>query len=66
MVILPVDEYQRLLASARPTYYLRGKNATDVDKLVAEGLAEYRAGKTIRAASIKQALKKYAAEENKR
>ena len=46
VVVLPVQEYQRLIAAAVPTYYLTGKEATDLDKLVKEGLREYRAGKT--------------------
>ncbi len=46
VVILPVKEYRRLLAAAVPTYYLKGKAAKDLDKLVAEGMREYRAGKT--------------------
>ncbi|MEK9173584.1 MAG: hypothetical protein AAB594_03380 [Patescibacteria group bacterium] len=56
VVILPVKEYQRLVDSSRvPTYYLTGKAARDLDKLVEEGLKEYREGKTI---SYKSFLKK--------
>jgi len=46
VVVLPVQEYQRLIVAAVPTYYLSGKEATDLDKLVNEGVREYRAGKT--------------------
>lgn len=46
VVVLPIEEYQRLVAANIPTYYLSGKEATDLDKLVEEGLREYRAGKT--------------------
>ncbi|MBM3261161.1 hypothetical protein FJY93_01955 [Candidatus Kaiserbacteria bacterium] len=46
VVVLPVEEYQRLLAAAVPTHYLTGKAATKLDKLVADGLREYREGKT--------------------
>ena len=46
VVILPIREYQRLLERAVPEYYLKGKVAKKLDKLVEEGLKEYRAGKT--------------------
>ena len=47
VVVLPVKEYKRLLeAAAIPDVYLTGKAAEDLDKLVEEGLREYRAGKT--------------------
>lgn len=38
--ILPV------LRQAMPTYYLKGGEAKKIDKLVSEGLKEYRKGKT--------------------
>ena len=60
MVILPLREYHRLLELAVPTYYLKGKAAERLDKLVANGLREYREGKTIRAGSLKEALRLYA------
>ncbi|MDP1689543.1 MAG: hypothetical protein Q8L47_05480 [bacterium] len=59
VVILPIKEYQKLLERAVPTYYLTGKEAEKLDKLVEEGQKEYREGKTIKAGSIKEALKKY-------
>ena len=46
VVVLPVKEYQRLLRAAVPTYYLTGKAARDLDRLVEDGLREHRAGKT--------------------
>ena len=46
MVVLPVKEYQRLLVAAVPTVYLTGKAALKLDKLVEDGMREYRAGKT--------------------
>lgn len=46
MVVLPVKEYQRLLAAAIPHYYLTGKAARDLDKLVEEGMRDYRTGRT--------------------
>lgn len=46
VVILPIREYQRLLKRAVPEYYLKGKMAKKLDRLVEEGLKEYRAGKT--------------------
>jgi len=46
VVVLPIKEYQRLLAAAVPTYYLTGKAALRLDKLVEDGLREHREGKT--------------------
>jgi len=46
IVVLPLQEYQRLLASVVPTYYLKGKSAARLDRLVEAGLEEYRQGKT--------------------
>lgn len=45
MVILSLKEYRKLLEQAVPTYYLKGKEAEALDKLVKEGLREYRSGK---------------------
>ncbi len=59
VVILPLKEYERLLERAVPTYYLTGKEAEKVDKLVEEGLKEYKEGKTISADSLTSALRKY-------
>ena len=60
VVVLPLAEYKRLTERAIPEYYLTGKAAEDLDKLVEEGLREYREGKTIQASSLKHALRKYA------
>ncbi len=46
IVVLPLKEYQKLLASVVPTYYLKGKAATKLDRLVEKGMQEYRKGKT--------------------
>jgi len=45
VVILPLKEYQKLCQMAAPTYYLKGKAAKDLDKLVKNGLKEYQEGK---------------------
>jgi len=45
VVILPLRVYQKLCERAVPTYYLKGKEAKELDKLVEEGLREYRKGK---------------------
>lgn len=45
MVILPLKEYQKLYERATPVYYLEGKEAKKLDKLVEEGLREYKKGK---------------------
>ena len=57
IVILPLKEYQKLREQAVPTYYLQGKEAKELDKLVVEGLKEYHDGKTISAKSLDEALK---------
>ena len=59
VVILPVKEYQKLLERAVPTYYLSGKDAEELDKLYEEGMKEYREGRTIKAGSLKEAIKKH-------
>lgn len=45
-VQIPVKTYRQLLDAAIPTYYLTGKAATDLDKLVEEGLRDHAEGKT--------------------
>ena len=45
MVVLPIEEYRRLSERAVPEYYLTGKAARDLDKLVKEGLRDYESGK---------------------
>jgi len=52
-------EYEKLRESAIPTYYLKGKEAEELDDLVREGRKEYNAGKTIKAESLNEALKIY-------
>ena len=59
MVILPLQEYKRLCENAIPTYYLKGKEAQKLDNLIKDGMVEYRAGKTIKAGSLDEALKIY-------
>lgn len=44
-VILPIKQYEKLREQAIPTYYLAGKEAKDLDRLVGDGLNEYHAGK---------------------
>lgn len=46
VVILSLKEYRRLSERSVPTYYLKGKAAERLDKLVEKGLKEYREGKT--------------------
>ncbi|MBI3599867.1 MAG: hypothetical protein HY097_04400 [Nitrospinae bacterium] len=59
VVILSLKEYQKLCERAVPTYYLKGKKAEELDRLVEEGLKEYERGETIEASSLKEALKVY-------
>lgn len=45
VVILPLREYEELCERATPTYYLEGKEAEELDKLVEGGLRDYRKGR---------------------
>lgn len=46
VVVLSLREYQKMQASSVPTYYLHGKEAKSLDKLVKNGLKSYKNGKT--------------------
>lgn len=59
VVVLPLAEYRELQARAVPNYYLTGKKARALDRLVEEGLAEHRAGKTVKASSLREAAEIY-------
>jgi hypothetical protein len=52
VVVLPVKEYKKLLEQAVPTYYLTGNAAKRLDKLVEEGIREYKAGRTRKIKSL--------------
>lgn len=65
-VVLSAKSYKNLIDAAIPTYYLTGKAATDLDKLVEEGLREHTEGKTICASSIREALAIRSKQERKR
>ncbi len=65
VVILSLEQYRKLSERAVPTYYLKGKAAEKLDKLVEQGLKDYREGKTISARSLDEAMKIYA-KKNKR
>ncbi|KPJ56792.1 hypothetical protein AMJ49_03925 [Parcubacteria bacterium DG_74_2] len=65
-VVLPLKEYEKLREQAVPVYYLKGKEAKKLDKLVDEGLREYRKGETIRAPSLREALKIYDKKKDKK
>lgn len=65
VVVLSLEEYRKLSERAVPTYYLKGKAAEKLDKLVGQGLKEYQDGKTISARSLGEAMKTYA-KKNKR
>lgn len=56
---MPLKEYEELRRQAAPTYYLSGKEAEALDKLVEQGLKDYKNGKCIEASSLEEALKKY-------
>ena len=59
LVIVSRKEYESLKACMIPTFYLKGKEADKLDKLVEDGLSEYERGETISANSLKEALKLY-------
>jgi len=46
-----------------PNYYLKGKEAAKLACLVRDGMIEYKAGKTIKADSLDEALKIYGREK---
>ncbi len=46
VVILPLTVYEKLLERSIPTYYLRGKAAQKLDRLVVKGLDDLARGKT--------------------
>ncbi|MCX6789712.1 MAG: hypothetical protein NTZ42_03855 [Candidatus Gribaldobacteria bacterium] len=45
MVILSLREYKRLCENAVPIHHLEGKEAQELDWLIRDGVAEYKAGK---------------------
>ncbi len=49
-----------------PAYQLHGKAAERLDMRVREGMREYRAGETISASSVDEALRIYARKKNKK
>ena len=59
VVVLSIKEYKRLSERAIPEYFLTGRKAKALDRLVESGLKEYHAGKTIKALSLRDALRKY-------
>ena len=52
MVLLSLKEYKKLSEQAVPIYYLKGKEAEELDELVKEGLKDYKAGRTKRIKSL--------------
>ncbi len=58
IVILDLKEYQKLYERAVPTYYLEGREAKELDKLVEEGLREYRKGRCKTIKSLADLVKK--------
>jgi len=53
IVILSLKEYQKLCERATPTFYLKGKEAEALDKLVEEGLKNHNLGKTKKIKSLR-------------
>lgn len=63
---MSLNEYQKLCERAVPTYYLTDKGAEKLDKLVENGLKDYKEGKTISASSLKEALRIYGKQKNRK
>ena len=59
LIIIPRKEYETMKAQILPTFYLKGKEAEKLDKLVKDGLREYERRETISANSLRDALKLY-------
>lgn len=66
VVILDLEEYEKLRERAVPTYYLTGKAAERVDRVVEEGLREYERGDTIKGDSLEEALEIYEKQGHKK
>ena len=52
VVVLPLEEYNKLSERAVPEYHLAGKAARDLDMLVSDGLRDYATGKCRRIKSL--------------
>lgn len=46
LIVIPMDEYKIMKKNMFPSIQLKGKVAKKLDKRVAEGIREFRAGKT--------------------
>jgi len=46
LVVIPMEEYKKMKEHMLPSLQLKGKAAKRLDKRVAEGIREFRAGKT--------------------
>ena len=55
IVILPL----KLCERAVPTYYLKGKEAEELDRLAEAGLRDHELGRGVCTSSLKEALKIY-------
>lgn len=53
VVLLDIEEYRKLQMQSVPEIYLTGKAAEEADRLVEEGMREYREGKAIKLNSLK-------------
>lgn len=45
LIIIPRKEYEEMKARMFPAFYLKGKKAEKLDRLVKNGLKDYREGK---------------------
>ena len=46
LIVIPMEEYKLMKENILPSIQLKGKSAKRLDKRVAEGIREFRAGKT--------------------
>lgn len=51
-VVMPRKEYEYMKASMIPSFYLKGRDARDLDSRVSKALKEHKDRKTIRIKSI--------------
>lgn len=52
VVLLDLEEYKKMRMREIPTYYLEGKEAEELDKLVEEELRDHKQGKSKKIESL--------------
>lgn len=57
LVVMPLKQYEQIMANTTPFFYLKGKEARFLDNRVKKGLREHKEKKTIKSDSLTEALK---------